>query len=259
MSKFLKKELALASYNRNMAKYLTSYLVFGVIIGGDLIGRILESQTLDYIFKPLLMIWLLAYYYQHIKGKVDPFARLIILAVVFSWLGDVSLMFVGKAEIFFMVGLGNFLIAHIFYVVAYQKSVTQEGQKGFVAKQPIWILPFLLLGVGLYIYLFPHLKELAVPVLVYASTIVLMAIFALQRKGCTNTQSFQWVFYGALLFVVSDSCIAINKFVVPVPQAGLIIMVTYIAAQYLIVKGSIAHNQIEDFKEKRMEPVVKQL
>ncbi|EAY29607.1 lysoplasmalogenase [Microscilla marina] len=226
-----------------MAKYLTSFFVFLIIVGGDLTGRIIQSETLDYIFKPLLMIWLLGFYYQQLGGKLDTFAKLIVGALVFSWGGDVSLMFVKQSELFFMVGLANFLIAHVLYVVAYQKSVNMSGQKGFVSRNPLWALPFLLLGVGLYAYLFPHLKELAVPVLVYASTIVLMAVFALNRKGCTHPISFQWVFYGALLFVVSDAIIAINKFVVSIPQAGLVIMVTYIAAQYLIVKGCIAQVQ----------------
>lgn len=224
-----------------MAKILTSYFVFIIIIAGDLTGRVMQSEMLDYIFKPLLMIWLLGFYYHKLEGKLDTFAKLIVGALVFSWGGDVSLMFVRQAEIFFVLGLGNFLIAHVLYVVAYHKSVSMVGQQGFIRQQPIWALPFLLLGVGLYLYLFPHLKELAIPVLVYASTIVLMAVFALNRRGSTNPTSYQWVFLGALLFVISDSFIAINKFVIPVPQAGLIIMVTYIAAQYLIVKGCIAH------------------
>lgn len=226
-----------------MAKIITSYFIFIIIIAGDLTGRVMQSETLDYIFKPLLMIWLLGFYYQKLEGKLDTFAKLIVGALVFSWGGDVSLMFVRQAEIFFVLGLGNFLVAHVLYVIAYYKSVSITGQQGFIRQQPIWALPFLLLGVGLYTYLFPHLKELAIPVLVYASTIVLMAVFALNRKGSTNYTSYQWVFLGAFLFVISDSFIAINKFVIPVPQAGLIIMVTYIAAQYLIVKGCIAHTK----------------
>ncbi|HAS44877.1 MAG TPA: lysoplasmalogenase [Microscillaceae bacterium] len=235
-----------------MTKLLTHPFVFALIIIGDLAGRIANSQIMDYIFKPLLMLWLLGYFLIQIKPvKQSPdyhpsFARLIILALVFSWLGDVSLMFVEQAAIFFVVGLGNFLIAHIFYVLAYHRSVALSQKQGYITKKPLWILPFLLVGVGLYGYLFPSLKDLAIPVAVYATTIVLMGIFALNRKGTTSTLSYQYIFFGALLFIVSDSCIAINKFVTPLPQAGLIIMVTYIAAQYMIVKGSVA-TQVKSF------------
>jgi uncharacterized membrane protein YhhN len=45
------------------------------------------------------------------------------------------------------------------------------------------------------------------------------------------------LFFGALLFLLSDSLIAENKFNSPVPNARIIIMVTYIGGQFLIVKG----------------------
>ena len=39
---------------------------------------------------------------------------------------------------------------------------------------------------------------------------------------------------GALLFILSDTTLALNKFRAPVPQRDLIIMSTYYAAQFLI-------------------------
>lgn len=232
-----------------MVKHLTSPFVFFLITVGDLVGRLLASRLMDYIFKPLLMIWLLGYFFTQLRTKqvpINSFARLIIYALIFSWFGDISLMLADKAAGFFMIGLGNFLIAHLLYIFAYQKSVMQSQNSGFITKQPIWILPFILLGASLYLYMYPYLNELMIPVLIYATVIVLMAIAALNRKGCTSGESFQFVFYGALTFIISDACIAINKFVIPVPQAGFIIMVTYIGAQYLIVQGSL--KQLGDTK-----------
>lgn len=232
-----------------MVKHLTSSFVFFLIIIGDLVGRLLDDQLMDYIFKPLLMIWLLGYFFTQLRTKqlpINSFARLIICALIFSWFGDISLMLVDKAGVFFMIGLGNFLIAHLLYIFAYQNSVTQSQNSGFITKQPIWVLPFVLLGTSLYLYMYPYLNELMIPVLIYTTVIVFMAIAALNRKGCTSGESFRWVFYGALIFIVSDACIAINKFVNPIPQAGFIIMVTYIGAQYLIVQGSL--KQLDDAK-----------
>jgi len=228
-----------------MTKLLTHPFIFILIVIGDLAGQVANSQILDYIFKPLLMLWLLGYFLTQIKTARQSthypksFVRFVILALVFSWLGDVSLMFVEQSEVFFIVGLGNFLIAHIFYVLAYHRSVALSQKQGYVAKNLFWVLPFLVIGAALYWYLFPSLKDLAVPVAVYATTIILMGIFALNRKGTTSTASYQYIFFGALIFIVSDASIAINKFVTPLPQAGLLIMVTYIAAQYMIVKGSL--------------------
>jgi uncharacterized membrane protein YhhN len=51
------------------------------------------------------------------------------------------------------------------------------------------------------------------------------------------------VYSGALLFIMSDAMIAINKFLNPLVQARLLIMATYIAAQFLIVKGVLIHEK----------------
>jgi uncharacterized membrane protein YhhN len=47
---------------------------------------------------------------------------------------------------------------------------------------------------------------------------------------------------GAFTFVVSDSLIAINKFVAPLTNANLLIMLTYCLAQIWIVIGTIQHH-----------------
>jgi alkylglycerol monooxygenase len=47
-----------------------------------------------------------------------------------------------------------------------------------------------------------------------------------------------WVALGACVFMVSDSLIAINKFVTPVTLSPLWILATYYAAQLLIVHNA---------------------
>jgi uncharacterized membrane protein YhhN len=66
-----------------------------------------------------------------------------------------------------------------------------------------------------------------------------MSVMALNRKEIKPVKSFHFVFLGSLLFVISDSVIAINKFFQPIPFDGIIVMSTYMAAQFLIVKGLI--------------------
>jgi len=62
---------------------------------------------------------------------------------------------------------------------------------------------------------------------------------ALNRSGRVADISFKLVFVGSLLFLLSDSMIAFNKFHSDIPLAGFLIMITYIAAQYLIMRGLI--------------------
>lgn len=87
----------------------------------------------------------------------------------------------------------------------------------------------------------PGLGEMKIPVMVYASVIVVMTITALLRYGYTSIQSFSLVFGGAIMFMISDSLLAVNKFLNPFAYAGFWIMATYCLAQFLIVKGIINH------------------
>jgi uncharacterized membrane protein YhhN len=70
-----------------------------------------------------------------------------------------------------------------------------------------------------------------------------MAMQALFRYGYTSAPSFAfWCFAGAISFMISDSLLAINKFMQPLAiYAGLAIMLTYLLAQYLIVEGVLKH------------------
>ena len=78
------------------------------------------------------------------------------------------------------------------------------------------------------------------PVNLYAVVITAMALSAWNTKSKVDNTVFFSLLSGALLFMLSDSLIAINKFRVPLPAAGFWIMITYLAGQYLIVRV-VAH------------------
>jgi uncharacterized membrane protein YhhN len=75
------------------------------------------------------------------------------------------------------------------------------------------------------------------PVIIYTIVILTMLEAAINRYGKVNRLSFILVLAGAILFVISDSLIALNKFGFPFMFSGVAVMTTYIAAQYLIVAG----------------------
>ena len=73
--------------------------------------------------------------------------------------------------------------------------------------------------------------------------ILLMMVTALMRKGSVNKLSYSLVITGALLFLASDSILAINKFAFKIPYASIWIMLTYAFAQYFILKGILEQEQ----------------
>lgn len=208
---------------------------------GELVAVAISAERLQWVFKSLIMLVLGAYYYTQSTQPIS-LTKSVMAAIVFSWIGDISLMFQGKNELYFMVGLGAFLIAHICYVMAYSQHIEKKEGAGLHGIQKFrFSLPIVLAGTGLITILYAHLGVFKIPVAVYAIVLMVMTLQALFRYGYTNTVSFWFVFVGAILFMISDSMIAVNKFLVPFELAGLAIMSTYILAQFLIVKGLMSH------------------
>jgi uncharacterized membrane protein YhhN len=204
----------------------------------EITAQILNSPGLHWVAKPLLLILLTAYYQQ----STPSINRVFFLALIFCWLGDVLLMFEQYNEFYFMTGLGSFLMAHMFLIFSYRQL--SSVQDAFEGTQRVRLsFPIILAGSGLTVILYSRLGDLRIPVLVYALVLTLMVVQAIFRLGRTNANSFWLVFFGAVFFMLSDSLLAINKFYQPISLAGLWVMITYIAAIYLIVSGVLAHDE----------------
>ena len=201
-----------------------------------------DIADLNLYTKPLLMVFLLLYFLVNSSKTSHPAYLVIVGALVFSWIGDMFLMFQSKNASFFIFGLGAFLVSHVFYIVGYRKSRNTASEKQLSKPRLARYTFFLaLICLSLIIVLQPHLGDLLIPVVIYAATITYMAITSIHRFGKTSTSSFWMVTIGALLFMFSDSTIALDKFVDPISNARLIIMTTYIAGQYFIVQGLVKH------------------
>lgn len=208
-------------------------ILFFFILLGDLFASALQPdwQILEYIFKPALMISLGIYFMKSVKLSEVFQNKVILAAIFFSLLGDIFLMFEG----YFIAGLGSFLIAHVCYIDAFKPDISR-----FFSKKELY-LP----TIGVFIYgaillsqVLPQVSSsLKFPITVYALTILLMLLTTLHRFGNVPSDSFWYVVIGATLFVLSDSMIAVSRFVAPFPMSGILIMVTYAVGQYLIVEG----------------------
>ena len=175
-------------------------------------------------------------------GTDNSYLRWLQTGLVFSWIGDVLLLFDGKHELFFMGGLAAFLTTHIFYIIYFIRK--KGAAPSFLLKQPWWAFLVIVYGISLVWLLFPKLGGLTVPVVVYATVICTMLLAALNAFNGISSPSRHYYWLGALAFVISDSLLAVNKFYQPFNGAGALIMLTYCAAQYLIVKGAVESGEI---------------
>jgi uncharacterized membrane protein YhhN len=168
--------------------------------------------------------------------------KLLFGGLIFSWVGDVILLFSSKGEIYFIFGLLSFLIAHLFYILLFWKQTHFQNYKN---KRIFWVSALLTLIYlsELLSMLWPSLGGLKVPVFAYSVIISTMLIVAIKGYYSWGKTHGLWVVFGAMLFVASDSFLAINKFSTPFENANLWIMTTYIFAQFFIVKGILALNK----------------
>ena len=216
---------------------LMLHLFFAVIVIVELLGRLLDNIQMEYFVKPLIMVWIALYFLLFMKKSALTIP--VLIAFFFSWVGDNFLMLSGKNELFFFAGVGGFFFAQLAYIFTFAKYRETKG-KGVLQKKPWLSIFFLAYVAGMLLLLFPGLEGMMKPVItIYAISLMLMSMMALNRGGRVGSVSFKLVFVGSLLFLLSDSMIAFDKFHSEIPLAGFLIMLSYIAAQYLIMRGLI--------------------
>jgi uncharacterized membrane protein YhhN len=206
-------------------------ILYAITAAVLLTGLVLDLQSLYIAAKPLLMVMLLLYFLTSTRTR-PVWRHLVTLALIFSWAGDVFLI----SPDWFVAGLASFFVAHVFYIAAYHKTGAGGGNL-----QPVVVLAFAVYGGFLLWFIYPGLDDLKVPVIAYALVLLGMGAWAFKRRRGTNLASFRLVATGAVLFVLSDSLIAVNRFANAVPAERILVMSIYLTAQYLIVQGLIQH------------------
>jgi len=220
------------------------------VLAGIHLFALLAGESFNWLImvtKPLLLLMLIAIFYLQSKSSSGNFKKLVLAALFLSWLGDVLLLFQQLDANFFLAGLVSFLAAHVFYILTFRKT-TLHHSLTIIKERPWLILLFVAYGAGFYFLIRNSLGEMIVPVMMYMVVILVMSLVALNRFRRVEYHSFVLVFAGALSFMASDSLLAINKFYVSFPLSGFLIMLTYITAQYLIVKGTLAQLASERLK-----------
>ncbi len=216
---------------------LLLHLLFLIIVVIELAGRLTGNISMEYPVKPLIMIWIASYFILFRKKK--QFTVPVLIAFFFSWVGDNFLMFSVQDELYFFAGVGGFFIAQITYIYIFARFSEKWG-KGFLQKHLIVAFLFIAYVAGILYLLYPDLEGVMKPIIfIYALSLIGMSMMALNRNGRVNRNSYLLVFLGSVLFVISDSMIAIDKFSTEIPLGGFWVMITYISAQYLIMRGLI--------------------
>ncbi len=228
---------------------LSFTITFAIVTLLEMVGDTLSIHWLHYGSKPLIMSLLLLYVWQNYRLTNSPsYIRILLIGMVFALLGDVFLM-IREVDLF-ALGLGSFLLMQVCYSIVFWQSIHKVGHR--INVQSLWrtAIPFVLYDIIFLILLRPVFSEnptltvLWWPVVIYVFCLSLMGLLTTQtnqsesqglHKG--SSSAYRYVVAGALLFILSDSAIAIDKFLHPIAGSTWLIMSTYAAAQYLLVIG----------------------
>ena len=218
-----------------MIEYIFLALFFILVIV-EVFAEYKDNKKIEYYTKPLLMPLLILFY---IFGVVDTTSItnvdwLIVIALLGGCAGDIFLMLENEDK-WFLFGMGAFLINQIFYIISFFLSITD------ITNFDTW--GYFLLGPAILVLVFTvprfikKTEDMKIPVLVYLIAILIMHIAAILRFAEFQGLPFVLVYVGSISFIFSDACIAVNKWAGEFINARLIIMTTYILAQFYITLG----------------------
>ena len=188
-------------------------------------------EWLGFVFKPLTTLLVIVYAWP--RGT-NPQRNLIRAGLVLSLAGDVFLLWPKEG---FLPGLVAFLLAHLAYIAAFCVPLR-------LAARPLGFVVYAVVAAVVMSWLWPAIPgALRGPVVAY---VVCLATMAAQAFGwwrssvasnAADARLARWAALGGLLFMGSDSLLAINKFAVALPASSLWILLTYWVAQGCIASA----------------------
>lgn len=178
--------------------------------------RVAGRHRAFYLLKPLTTVLILGA--AACADGADPTYRSgVCIALLLSLCGDVALMFEGNVA--FMAGLGSFLLAHGVFVWV----LLGDG----LAAPPVWTGGVVVAALAFFVWLLPRTGSLRIPVVAYGLALIAMSLSAAARADLRDDLSGLLALVGSLLFLLSDSALAVRQFKGPYVRAQALILSTY--------------------------------
>lgn len=186
------------------------------------------GQRVFYIVKPLVTVLIIAVAVFAPAHASSAYRWIVVAALCCCLVGDVCLLRTGKR--WFLAGLVSFLLAHLFFIVAFLQGVHT------------WALPWWSVGLIAYTVWFaaillPRVGRLKLPVALYCAVLLSMTLAAVCRWRALGSVPALYTLIGALLFMVSDSLLAWRHFIKEYRFAHATVMAAYWAAIALIASA----------------------
>ena len=180
------------------------------------------------VAKPLVIV-VLAWLAVTMGATDHDVGRFLLVALGFSLVGDIFLL--GKKTVDFTGGLVSFLVAHIAFVLAFLT----------LGIEPWWALVGLLIAVPLSLTAGRRIVRAARREggAALGSAVTAYLVVIVTMVAAASGTALPLVFLGALAFLLSDTVLALDRFVGPRSNARMLVIVTYHLGQVLMVVGAL--------------------
>lgn len=224
---------------------LSAYVLVGVV---NVIAVASANLAAEQLTKPVLMPLLIAWLIVEARRTWCPSLLALLTGMAFSWIGDLLLL--GDGDLMFAAGLSAFLVTQVAYAIAFSKAPglrfrrgivipTRVPVLGLVAEHRALVLPFIAYFIVMTWLLWPTAEVFRAPFTVYGVALVAMSACALNLVHRVPSKAAWVTFAGSILFVASDSLIALTA-LGPMSASAITdacVMLAYLAAQGLIALG----------------------
>lgn len=204
----------------------------------EAIAVLKNLQKLEYIAKPAVMVclFLWLYFSTGLLGSTFWFG----LAVLLSLGGDVLLML--PPERLFLAGLVAFLLAHVSYITGFRAELGIINAWSLILLVIVAINASRILRRIIGAMRTSGENKLVVPIVIYGIVISFMLFAAMSTlfNPAWQAGAALLVSAGAALFCASDAMLAWNKFVSPVRNGRVMIIVLYHLGQIGLIAGVIS-------------------
>ncbi len=207
-----------------------------VLVGlADLLGLVINEPQLRYVTKPLITIVLAILY----LVSVQQANVLYLTALCFSLLGDTLLLKIWGN--LFLYAVFSFMITQLLYIFILSRTIKQYKPGPLIMAS----IPFVLTFLAVILFVHESLGSLLIPITIYGLIITVLGGLSFYNYLEERSQPSLWMAIGVFLFIASDAVLAVKYFMISHRELelSLIVMLTYILAQYLICRYMIKRSQ----------------
>jgi YhhN family len=223
--------------------YLYTILILLTLLAINQRGELSRATPLEYPIRPFVLLSLLVYFWKNSQKIAHQRQRfLATMALGFYWIGDTSFILTDKIPLTILF----YITGHILCIAVFHKdnSLLQIFKpKNYM----IWLFFLMWNFLFLSYFLLNDSFIIAIFTGIYSVVSAFWLLAAFNRMGCVSRQSEKLVLVGISMFLSTNYLFSLNRFLISLPNSGLITFPLLAIACYCIAEGILKSQKVEKY------------